>query len=196
MQQTQMMNAGLKNKGISARHIVATVISALIFGATIYISRFVPIKLGTIQVLYPAAIFAPLFGIWFGIWGSAGLVLGNILSMVVVGMNPAIFPFALLAQFIMGFVPGIAYRKIGFDSAKDKVRFVAAVVAGMVAATALVALNLVLIQKMPANVVWGTIWLWMQVSNTLTAAVFSPLLFAWMSDYMNKSGLFFKRFLG
>ncbi|MEK8126648.1 hypothetical protein WMW72_01865 [Paenibacillus filicis] len=196
MEPAQAMKTGLTHKGISARHIVATVISALIFGATIYLSRFVPIKLGTIQVLYPAAIFAPLFGIWFGVWGSAGLVIGNVLSMIVVGMNPAVYPLALLAQFVMGFVPGIAYRKAGFETGKDRVRFVAAVVVGMVIATILVALNLVWIQKLPANVVWGTVWPWMQVSNTLTAAVFSPLLFAWMSDYMNKSGLFFRRFLG
>lgn len=196
MEQIQTMKTGLENKGISARHIVAVVISALIFGATIYISRFVPIKLGTVQVLYPAAIFAPLFGIWFGIWGAAGLVVGNILSMIVVGMNPAIYPLALLAQFVMGFVPGLVFRKVGFETMQDRVRFIAAVVVGMVMATTLVALNLVLIQKLPANVVWGTIWLWMQVSNTLTAAVFSPFLFAWMSDYMNKSGLFFRRFLG
>ncbi|REK75557.1 hypothetical protein DX130_00220 [Paenibacillus paeoniae] len=172
------------------------VISALIFGATIYISRFVPIKLGTVQVLYPAAILAPLFGVWFGVWGSAGLVIGNILSMVVVGMNPAIFPLALLAQFIMGFVPGIAFRKVRFEGTRDRIVFIATVTLGMMVSTVLVALNLALIQKIPGNVVWGTIWPWMQVSNTLSAAIFSPILFAWMSDYMNKSGLFFKRFLG
>lgn len=196
MNEMTSMQTGLQKRGVTARHIVAMVISALIFGATIYISRFVPIKLGTVQVLYPAAIFAPLFGVWFGIWGAAGLVIGNILSMVVVGMNPAIYPLSLLAQFVMGFVPGIAFRKVGFSGGRDRLRFAVLVAVGMIAASTLVALNLILIQKMPANVVWGTIWLWMQVSNTLAAAVFSPLLFSWMSDYMNKSGLFFKRFLG
>ncbi|MCZ8517193.1 hypothetical protein O9H85_33565 [Paenibacillus filicis] len=190
------MQKGLVQKGVSARHIVAIVISALIYGATIYISRYFPIKIGTIQAIYPAAVFAPLFGMWFGIWGSAGLVVGNILSMLVVGMNPAVYPLALLAQFMMGFVPGIMYRKINIESMKDRVYFIFVVLLGMLAGTVLVALNLVIFQKVPANVAWGTVWAWMQVSNSLTAAVFSPLLFAWMSDYMNKSGLFFKRFWG
>ncbi|MCU6795629.1 hypothetical protein OB236_26295 [Paenibacillus sp. WQ 127069] len=190
------MKSGLEQKGITARHIVAIVISALIFGATIYISRYFPIKIGTVQAIYPAAVFAPLFGVWFGVWGSAGLVVGNILSMLAVGMNPAVYPLALLAQFMMGFVPGIAYRKVKFESVMDRVYFIAMVTIGMVAATVLVVLNLIIFQKVPANIAWGTVWAWMQVSNTLTAAVISPLLFAWMSDYMNKSGLFFKRFWG
>lgn len=195
MSQMTSVQSRLPKRGVTARHIVAMVISALIFGATIYISRFVPIKLGTVQVLYPAAIFAPLFGVWFGIWGSAGLVIGNILSMVLVGMNPAIYPLSLLAQFVMGFIPGIAFRKVRFENAKDRIIFIITVILGMVLSSVLVALNLVLIQKIPGNVVWGTIWPWMQVSNTLAAAIFSPFLFVWMSDYMNKSGLFFKSFL-
>ncbi|GGG83210.1 hypothetical protein [Paenibacillus radicis (ex Gao et al. 2016)] len=190
------MQRGLSQKNISARHIVAIVISALIYGATIYISRYFPIKIGTVQAIYPAAVFAPLFGIWFGLWGSAGLVVGNVLSMLVVGMNPAVYPLALLAQFAMGFIPGVMFRKVKLESVKDRVHFIVVVILGMVAGTALVALNLILFQKVPANVVWSTVWAWMQVSNTLTAAILSPLLFSWMSDYMNKSGLFFKRFWG
>ncbi|WP_409346083.1 hypothetical protein [Paenibacillus sp. MBLB4367] len=190
------MQRGLAQKGVSARHIVAIVISALIYGATIYISRYFPIKIGTIQAIYPAAVFAPLFGVWFGLWGSAGLVVGNILSMLVVGMNPAVYPLALLAQFMMGFIPGVMFRKVKIESLKDRVHFILVVIAGMLAGTALVALNLIIFQKVPVRVAWGTVWAWMQVSNTLTAAILSPLLFSWMSDYMNKSGLFFKRFRG
>ncbi|WP_248924151.1 hypothetical protein [Paenibacillus hamazuiensis] len=193
---TDSMKTGLHHKGVSSRHIVAIVVSALIFGAIIYVTRFLPFKMGTIQMFYPAAIVAPLFGVWFGVWGSAGLIVGNILSMLAVGLNPALFPLALLAQFMMGFLPGAAYRKTKFEGAGSVAFFVALVITGQVVSSTLVALNLLWIQHVPAKAVWGTIWPWMQFSNTLMAAVFSPLLFAWLSDYISKSGLFFKRFLG
>lgn len=193
--QTQMVS-GKQREGFSARYIVAMVITALIYGSIIFITRFLPTKLGTVQLFYPAAIAAPLFGIWFGIWGSTGLVLGNVMSMVVVGMNPLTFPFALLGQGVMGLIPGLAYRKVRFENKGDVVRFVIAVVIGIEAGCFLVAYNLVKIQGLPGAVVWGSIFPWMQFSNVLMAAVFAPLLFKWFSDYMNKSGLFFKSFLG
>ncbi|MBD1382459.1 hypothetical protein [Metabacillus arenae] len=183
-------------KTIQAKHIVSIVISALIFGSMIYITRFLPLKIGTIQLFYPAAIVAPLFGVWFGIWGAAGLVVGNFLSMLLVGLNPLLFPLSLLSQFVMGFIPGLAYRKPHLEKKSDIVRFIFFIILGQVMASLLIALNLLWIQKLPGKVVWGTIWVWMQFSNTLMAAVFTPLLFTWLSGYMRKSGLFFKRFLG
>lgn len=94
---------------IKSNYIIAVVVSALIYGGIIYLSRFVPLKIGTIQIIYPAAIIAPLLGIWFRFWGSLGLVIGNMLSMFLVGLNPLIFPLALLGQFVMGFIPCLLF---------------------------------------------------------------------------------------
>ncbi len=183
-------------RNIQSKHIVAIVVSALIYGGIIYISRFIPLKIGTVQVLYPAAIIAPLLGVWFRLWGSLGLVVGNLLSMLLVGLNPLIFPLALLGQFVMGYIPAMLFWNNSLENKKTTSKFVIAVVLGQVLGTALVALNLVLFQHVPFELVIKVTWPWMQVSNTVMAAIFSPIVYKLFSSYMNQSGLTFKKMRG
>jgi hypothetical protein len=180
-------------KNLQSKHIVAIVVSALIYGGIIYISRFIPLKIGTIQVLYPAAIVAPLLGIWFRTYGAIGLVIGNLLSMLLVGLNPFIFPLALLGQFMMGYIPALLFREHSLETKQATTKFVVAVVLGQVSGTALVAVNLILFQHVPVELVTRITWPWMQVSNTLVAAILSPLVYKMFSSYMNQSGLTFKK---
>src|SRR5215813_7972510 len=74
-----------------ATRLVAVVISALVYGALVYLSRFTP----------------HLFGIWFQFWGALGLVLGTIISQLPAGLNPLIWIPANLAQSLYALLPAL-----------------------------------------------------------------------------------------
>lgn len=181
--------------GVGSRHLVAVVVCALIYGALVFVSRFSPSLFG-IQTIYPPAAVAAPFGVWFGFWGGLGNALGNLVSAVVVGRNPVPWLIAYAAQFFMAAVPGVFYRKPTIEGTRDLVRFELWNLVGLLLGTVLVAVQLVLNGTAPANIVWGTIWPYMVASNFITGAILAPIILRYLSPYIVKSGLYFRRFMG
>lgn len=176
-----------------ASRLVAVVIAALVFGALVYVSRFVP-RLFGLQLVYPAVAVGPPFGVWFGFWGGLGTVLGTTVSQLPAGLNPLVWVPANLAQGLFAWLPALLYRKDTVRSAGDWLRF-----AG-VSALASVLVALVLVWNLDLN---GTVpfavairsvfpvtaigdFVWMFVGGALIMNVVSP--------YVEKAGLRFRRF--
>ncbi|MFO7246902.1 MAG: hypothetical protein FWJ62_09050 [Thermaerobacter sp.] len=181
--------------GIGSRHLVAVVVCALIYGALVYISRFSPQIFG-IQTIYPPAAVSGAFGVWFGFWGALGNALGNLVSAVVIGRNPIPWLVAYFAQFVMAAVPGIMYRKPGIDSRADLARFLVWNILGLLLGTILVTLQIIWNGTAPASAAWTAVWPYMVISNVLTGGILGPIVLKYLSPYIVKSGLAFRRFMG
>lgn len=195
MSQPEFESRPESRSGIGSRHIVAIVVTALIYGTLVFISRFSPQIFG-IQTIYPPAAVTASFGIWFGVWGSLGNALGNLVSAVLIGRNPLVWLIAYAAQFVASAVPGIFYRKTTIDNFKDLLRFQAYNLAGLILSTVMVAFQISINGTAPPEVAWTVIWPTMIASNVITGAILGPLIFRYVTPYVVKSGLFFRRFLG
>lgn len=176
-----------------ASRLVAVVITALIFGALVYVSRFAPRIFG-LQVIYPAPSVGPAFGIWFGAWGALGTVLGTTISQLPAGLNPLVWIPANLAQSLFAILPSILYGKDTVVSVGDWFRFAAVSAAACVLVSLILVWNLDLNGMVPFGVGIKSVFPVTAVGNLLWMVIVGPLILNIVSPYVVKAGLKFRRF--
>jgi len=181
-------------KGASwATRFVAIVISALVYGALVYLSRFTPHLFG-IQVIYPAVSVGPVFGIWFQFWGALGLVLGTIISQLPAGLNPLIWIPANLAQSLYALLPALLYKKVVVNSWKSWLLYVAICVLADILVQFVLLWNLDLNGYVPFVVGLRTLFPADLATDVIWMVVLGPVILNVVSPYVVKSGLRFLRF--
>lgn len=176
-----------------ASRLVAVVITALIFGALVYLSRFAPRVFG-LQVIYPAPSVGPAFGIWFGAWGALGTVLGTTISQLPAGLNPLVWIPANLAQSLYAVLPAIFYRKDTVGSVGDWLRFAAVAAVASVLVSLILVWNLDLNGTVPFGVGIRSVFPVTAIGNLLWMVIVGPLILNVVSPYVVKAGLKFRRF--
>jgi hypothetical protein len=183
--------AGARPSGAS--RLVATVISALVYGALVYISRFTPHLFG-LQLVYPAVAVGPAFGIWFQFWGGLGLVLGTIVSQLPAGLSPLIWIPANLAQALYAFLPALLYKRVNVDSPTSWLRFIGICIVADALVQLVVIWNLDLNHYVPFGLGIRTIFPASLLIDTGWMAILGPVILNVVSPYVVKSGLLFRRF--
>lgn len=176
-----------------ASRLVAVVITALIFGALVYVSRFAPRVFG-LQIIYPAPSVGPAFGIWFGAWGALGTVLGTTISQLPAGLNPLVWIPANLAQALYAILPAIFYRKDTVGSVGDWLRFAAVSAVAAVLVSLILVWNLDLNGTVPFGVGLRSVFPVTAIGNLLWMVIVGPLILNVVSPYVVKAGLKFRRF--
>lgn len=183
--------------GIGIRHAVTLVVCSVIFGALEYAGNFTPSIFGTVINIYPPGFIGPSFGIWFGIWGALSAALGTMLSSIVAGELALGSLLFYIAAFLGPAVPGIFYRKHGIESWGNLFRFIGWSMVGKVAANTLVAWNIGRIGwgGATADIVWTEVYP-VLLTHSIVSVILASLVHKYVSPYMVKWGLVFKRFMG
>lgn len=193
MAENEVQTAPSRLQGSFASRLVAVVVTALVYGALVYISKLTPHLLGQIQIIYPASAVPPAFGVWFGFWGGLGTILGTTLVQLPTGLNPLVWIPANLAQAIPAWLPALLYRKVTVGSAWDWLRFAAICLVASAAVSLLLVANLAL-QGVPLAVGMKTVFGPTLVDDFLWMVIVGPLIMNVVSPYVIKAGLRFTRF--
>lgn len=191
-------NADIATRGpvrggsVSSR-TVAVVITALIFGALVYISNFAP-QLFSLQLIYPAAGVGPPFGAWFGFWGGLGAILGNVLASIPIGQNPLPLLPAFLAQGLFMWLPALLYRRDRVRGIGDWVRLFGVSLLASVLVGLILIWNLDALGQVPFAAGLRTIFPGVVIGDTFWMVVLGPIIMNVVSPYVAKAGLSFRGF--
>ena len=177
--------------GISTR-VAALVITALVYGALVSVSRFVPRIFG-MQLTFPAAGISPPIGIWFGGWGALGAILGTIISQLPAGMNPLTWIPANLAQGLMVIAFPLFYKKDTVKTVSDWVKYIVVSVIATAVTLLIVDWNIVLNGFVPdMGTALKVLFPVQMMGNLIWVIILGPIVMNTVSPYIIKSGLKFK----
>ena len=178
-----------KTSGSMATRVAAMVITALVYGVLVYVSRFAP-KIFGMQMTFPAAGIAPAVGIWFGGWGAIGAILGTIISQLPAGMNPMMWVPANLGQLVIPVAYFLFYKKNTVKSMGDYVSFIVIGTISTAITLVIVDLNVVANGFVPD---FGTAMRVMfpvqMLGNLIWVFILGPISLNVVSPYIVKAGL-------
>ncbi|MBP2371555.1 hypothetical protein [Pseudonocardia parietis] len=182
----------VRGPSVSSR-TVAVVITALIFGALVYVSNLAP-QIFSLQLIYPAAGVGPAFGAWFGFWGGLGAILGNVLASIPIGQNPLPLLPAFLAQGLFMWLPALLYRRDRVRGIGDWVRLFGVSLLASVLVGLILIWNLDALGQVPFAAGLWTIFPGVVIGDTFWMVVLGPIILNVVSPYVAKAGLSFRGF--
>ncbi|HYZ02808.1 MAG TPA: hypothetical protein VFA92_15035 [Candidatus Binatia bacterium] len=172
----------------AATRVVAVVVSALVWGALVYVSRFTPHVFG-IQPIYPAPAVAPAFGLWFGVWGAIGQILGTTVSQLPAGLSPLVWIPSNLAQGLFALLPALLYRHLTVDGWQRWLRYAGVCVLTVLLVELVVTWNLSLNGLVPFAIGLRTVFPLNSVVAALWMLLIGPVVLHTVSPYVVKAGL-------
>jgi len=183
--------APVEGRGGIATRVAAMVVTALVYGALVYVSRFVPRVFG-MQLTFPAAGISPPIGMWFTGWGALGAILGTIISQLPAGMNPLTWIPANLAQGIMVIAYPLFYKKDTVKTKSDWIRYIIVSVVATALTLIIVDWNIVLNGFVPnMGVALTALFPVQMLGNLIWVLILGPIVMNTVSPYIKKSGLKF-----
>jgi integral membrane sensor domain MASE1 len=182
--------------------VILTFVLILVNTALAWISaKFIPSGTSGVSLVYIAIAFMILFTLWFGAYGAiaayVGTLLGGILSSDSLLQHPEIAVIWAVAGFLQVLIPLVAVRMFDVDltlqSRRDwTIIILFAVLINNLAGAAWGAFTLSLLPGSTVNIV-GVFSTWL-VGNIIITLVIVPLALRCLTEKVNKSKLFVKKY--
>ena len=176
-----------RRKGWGTVDYVLIVVCAAIYAAALL--ALASIKLAPGVTLRPGNALQSVFGVLFGIPGSIGVGLGNVVNDLYTGAPPHAIALGLVSNFLGGFIPYIVVSHANLKTVRSWIEWylgVALLTSAVVAYAIYVNVWLGLTPAKIAAVFAPTVFL----NQLIPAAIISPILIKLLYPFVKRSGLF------